>query len=164
MMNPTTKAELLSQMEQHWNDFSAYLQTLMEAQRTQRTDAAGWTVKDHVMHLAIWEDGGLALLEGSSQRERMGISEEVWQRWDFDEINAAIQQRHHHRSWAEVVESFREVHRRLVAAVERMPEADLQCLLRPDDPDSAALIDVIIINSYAHYAEHKPWIVAIASS
>jgi uncharacterized protein (TIGR03083 family) len=159
-----TKAELLSQMEQHWNDFSAYLQTLTEAQWTQRTDAAGWTVKDHVMHLAIWEDGGLALLEGSSQRERKGISEEVWQRWDFDEINAMIQQRHHLRSWTEVLESFREAHRRLVAAVEKLSEADLQRLLHPDDPDSGTFIDGVVINSYAHYAEHKPWIVAIASS
>jgi hypothetical protein len=159
--NEMNKTELLSQMEKNWKDFYAYLQSLSEEQLTQRTDAAGWTVKDHIIHLAVWEDGGIALLEGSPQRERMEIDEAIWRRWNFDEINAVIQQRHQQMPLADVLQTFQDVHRRLTAKVETLSESDLQRLVRPDKPDSITLCDVVVINSYAHYAEHQPWIAAI---
>lgn len=51
------KDELLIRIEQGWNEFQAYIQTLSAAQLAGPTDAAGWTAKDHIMHLAVWEDG-----------------------------------------------------------------------------------------------------------
>ena len=68
-----TTTELVSRMQKGWDDFQAYLKTLTLEQVTQPTDAAGWTVKDHIIHLATWEDGVYALLEKQPRHEQMGL-------------------------------------------------------------------------------------------
>jgi hypothetical protein len=50
------KAELLERIEAGFQEINQYLDSLTETQLTQPTDAAGWTAKDHVIHMAIWED------------------------------------------------------------------------------------------------------------
>ncbi len=163
---PVTKDELLTGMQQGWRDFDAYLQTLTEAQLTIPTDATGWTAKDHVMHLAVWEAGILVVLEGGSRREGMGIDEALWQRWNVDDINAAICQRYQRLPLAEALKRFRDVHQRLFAKVQTFSENDLQRPFRAYQPDTnyeGSLSDRIVANTSAHYAGHKPWIAAIVA-
>jgi len=52
------KAELITRINQGWDDFTTYLKTIEPEYFTIPTDAAGWTAKDHVMHLAVWENEG----------------------------------------------------------------------------------------------------------
>lgn len=92
------KAGLLKKTRASWDTLNAYVATLTEAQLTQATDAAGWTVKDHLMHLAVWEDGVWAMLNHQNRREQMGVDEKAWQSWDFDAINASIQRAHKDKS------------------------------------------------------------------
>ena len=94
-----SKTDLLARTHSSWEALNAFVATLDDRQRTQLTDAAGWTVKDHLMHLAVWEDGVWAMLNRRDRAAHMGVPAEVWARWDFDEINAVIQARHRERSW-----------------------------------------------------------------
>ena len=161
-----SKDQLLQRIQDGWNDFTAYLNTLSEVQMTQPKDAAGWTAKDHVMHLAVWEDGINAVLERQSRRERMGLDEAVWQRWDFDEINEVIRRQHQDLPLAEVRQKFRDAHERLVAKVESMSEEDLQRSYADYQADARRtdpVFNAIAGNTFGHYAEHKPWIAAIVA-
>lgn len=161
---PFSKGELLTRMERGWNDFSTYLSTLTEEQLTTPTDAAGWTAKDHVIHLAVWEDSIHALLERQSRRERMGIDEAMWERGEFDEMNAVIQQRYQHMPLAEVLKTFQAIHQRLIAKIQSMSDEDLQLPYRHYQPDSdrdAPVWHWITGNTFGHYQEHQPWIAAI---
>lgn len=163
MTERINKSELLAAIDKGWRDLNTYIGTLTEAQMTQPIDAAGWTVKDHLMHLAVWEDGVLALLEKQSRRERMGIDAAMWKRWDFDEINAVIQQQHQDKSLAEVLKTHQEIHQRLIDHLQAASEEDLY---RPSsfyDPESSnnALVAHIIGNTFGHYEEHIPWMQAI---
>lgn len=156
--------ELLRRIENGWNDFNAYLKTLTEAQLTQPTDAAGWTVKDHIIHLSAWEEGTLALLRRQSRREAMGVDEDTWKNGGFDGINAIIQQRCKDMLLEEVMRTFDNVHRQLVDKVRAMSDEDLQRPFRDYEPASTRenpVIGWIIGNTYEHYAEHQPWIAAI---
>lgn len=161
------KTELLGNMNQGWHDFQRYLNTLSTNDFIGKTDAAGWTVKDHVMHLAVWEDGVWALLEGQSRHEQMGVEAEVWESHDFDEINAVIQQQHRDKPLSEVLETFRQVHQRLIGKVATLTDDDLQRPYEHYQPGSGVERPVfhwIVSNSYEHYAEHRPWIAAIVAS
>jgi hypothetical protein len=161
--NAITKADLLRRIENGWNDFQAYLGTLSEEQLTTPTDTAGWTAKDHVIHLAIWEDGITALLEGRSQRAGMEVDVATWSQ-GVDTINALIQQRHHDVPLNVVMETFRQRHERLVNKIKTMSDEDLQRPYRHYDTTSdreQPVVGWIVGDTYEHYAEHKPWIAAI---
>ncbi|HEX2907891.1 MAG TPA: ClbS/DfsB family four-helix bundle protein [Phototrophicaceae bacterium] len=104
--NLTTREGVMRQLELGWNNLQTDLTALTEEQQTHLKDAVGWTVKDHLSHLAIWEQGVLALLEGKSKREAMEIPPEIWEQGD-DAINAVIQVRYGDWSLAEVLRLLR---------------------------------------------------------
>ena len=164
--SPVTKANALRFIARSWDDLQAYLATLTEAQLTQPTDAAGWTVKDHLIHLAVWEDGLRSLLAGGSQREGMGIDEATWLQGN-DPINALIQQRHRALSLADVRRVSHESHAKLLAQINTLADADLMRPYRTYDTqtdEEQPVIGWIVGNTFMHYVEHKPWMMAIVET
>ncbi len=160
-----SKAELLAKTKVSWDVLNAYVATLNEIQLTQLTDAASWTVKDHVIHLAVWEDGVWALMNHKNRSEQMGVDAETWKRWDFEEMNGIIQQMHKHKPWAEVDSERHRIHNRFIGQIETMSEADLERPLSDFNPESSSdrpIIQTIVGDAYSHYDEHLPWIKAIA--
>jgi len=164
----TTQAEALNAMRTGFDEFNAYLDTLTEQQLTQPTDAAGWTAKDHVIHLAIWEDGVNALFAGQNQMRSMGVDNpEAWAKGDWDTLNTVIWQQNKNLSLAKVRQRFRDVHTRLLATVESLTDSDLQRPYNSYQPESTytgPVINTLIGNTSHHYAEHRPWIEAIVKS
>jgi uncharacterized protein (TIGR03083 family) len=159
-----TCEDLLRQIEASWNELQTFLASLTEDQLTRPTDAAGWTAKDHVIHLATWETATLAQLDGRSKREAMNIPPEVWEQ-DDDPINAVIQLRYHDMPLSDVMQTLRQNHERLLKKLESMSDADLQLPYRHYAPDSTAefpFIKSVEWDTAHHYREHIPWIAAIA--
>ncbi|HEX2906953.1 MAG TPA: ClbS/DfsB family four-helix bundle protein [Phototrophicaceae bacterium] len=160
-----TKTNLLAQMQTGWENFNAYIKTLDAAQLTTLTDAAGWTVKDHLAHLATWEDGTYGVLQSECHWERMGVSQEAWTSGGWDPTNAAIYQQHLAKSLAEVQQLLAANHQRLVEKIQTLTEADLQRPYNTYQPGTtweAPIVELIAASTYQHYAEHQPWIEAIA--
>ena len=159
-----SKDDLLKRMQVGWDELNRYVESLGDAQLTGPTDAAGWTVKDHLIHLAIWEDSVFALLEGLSRQDYMGVDQAIWDSGDFDRINAVIQQRFRDMPMDAVRRTHNDVHQRLVRKIESLSDEDLH---RPyshyqsGSPQTAEVIGWIVGNSYEHYDEHRPWIEAI---
>ncbi len=161
-----SKTELLRQMEEGWESFQNYIRTLNTQQLTIPTDEAGWTVKDHIMHLAVWEKGIDALLNKEPRGAAMGLEDSVWLSDNYDVMNAVIQQQHAAKSLDEVLRIFSEVHERVRAKIESMSEEDLKRPYREYQTDADRDEPVwgwIEGNTYEHYAEHQPWIADIAN-
>jgi len=162
-----TKSGFLSALDKGWNDLRAYLETLTPDQMTLPTDAAGWTVKDHLIHLAVWEDGMYALLQGLSRREYMGVEKAVWDSGDFDRINAVIQQRHKDMPLDEAMRTLADVHQRFVEKIGTLAEEDFQRPYNSYQPESSRndpVMQPLMGNTFEHYEEHIPWMDAIAQS
>jgi hypothetical protein len=159
-----TQKDLLFRLQTGWDTFNSYINTLTDAQMTQKTDAAGWTVKDHLMHLAVWEDGVTAALDGKDRREAMGIDEATWESDDYDAINDIIYKRYQHLPLQEVRNALQDAQDRMVAKLQSLTDEDLRRPRRDFLPLSTSeepIINWVIGNSYEHYAEHQPWIAAI---
>ena len=160
---PATKAELLGLIQQGWDDFHAFLAHYSPDQLSTLKDAVGWTAKDHIIHLAVWEDSIFALLSGQSQREGLGLDEATWAS-DYDHQNAVLRERYLTLTLDEALALFERSHARLVAKIEALSDDDLRKPYRHYQPDSdqeQPVIGWIIADTYEHYAEHTPWIAAI---
>lgn len=114
---PVTTARLLDRIEIGWSDLLAFVDGLTEEQMTSLTDAVGWTVKDHLLHISAWENGVLALLNGQSRHAAMGVTADIWASKDDDVINAAIQQNMRDLPLGAALEQFLSVHSQFVARI-----------------------------------------------
>lgn len=166
MTDTITQSELLARLDDGWNDLQAFVTSLSKTQLTTLTDAGGWTVKDHLIHLAVWEDSVDALLQKQSRCERMGVDDETWSTGDWDRVNAIIYKYHRDMSLADVLKTFADVHQRLVERLRSLSAEDLlrpYCEYQPGTTYDRPVMGAVIAASYAHYAEHRPWMERIAN-
>lgn len=163
----TTKAELLAEIEHTWASLNATLDRLTEAQMTALKDAQGWSVKDHLVHLAAWERSVVFFLQGKPRHAGLGIAEALFLKGSDDEVNAAVFQQSRDLPLVEALAQFRDVHQQLLRLLAPLTDTDLQKLYRhylPDEPgggDGRPAINVINGNSANHFAEHQAWIEAL---
>lgn len=161
--NTLNRETLLHQIEAGWNELQTYVASVTEEQLTGATDAVGWTAKDHLMHIAKWEQAGIALLNKGSKREVLDIPPETWAGGD-DPTNAVIQERYRHMPLSEVLEFLRQTHERMLSKLDSMTDEELllpynyfQSTSTYDRP----IFEVVIGDTVDHYREHLPWMAAI---
>ncbi|MFZ4816656.1 MAG: ClbS/DfsB family four-helix bundle protein [Phototrophicaceae bacterium] len=163
---PNDKASMIVRMEQGFTDFLAAIEPLTPEQMTVPQDAGGWTIKDHIMHLAVWMDGITALLNSQSRTAAMGIDDSLWDQ-GFEAINAVSQQQHKDRPLDDVLNTFKASYQTLSNRVESLSEAELSLPYSHYAPASSIddpVYSRVMGNTFDHYDEHLPWILAIAAT
>jgi hypothetical protein len=158
------KAALLQQVEQGWDEYRTYLASLSEEQLTVPTDAMGWTAKDHVIHIAIWENETSSWLAKNLRYESLGVDQATVEE-GTDQINAVIHQRYQDLPLSDALRLSRQNHEQLMRQLESLTNEDLLRPYRHFDPSSDRenpIDELIIMDTYDHYLEHLPWIKAIA--
>lgn len=171
MPDPTisTRTDLLLRIGKAWSELQSFLAELTDAQMTDIRDDQGWNVKDHIIHMAAWQESVAYLFEGRPRHEALGIDESQFANASFDEINAIVRDQRKHISLAPAMDEFRRVHSELVATVQRVSDADLNepvAKYFPQAPqsDERRVLDLIYDNTAHHVEEHLPWIKALAAS
>jgi hypothetical protein len=163
-----SKALLLSEIEPAWNNLNACLDRLSVAQMTTRHDDHGWTIKDHIIHMAAWERSVVFLLQGQPRHAGLGVDEALYLNGDEDAINAVIQQQHRDLPLDQARAELRGVHQQLMDLL--APMSDEQLLkpynaYLPDEPgegDGGPVIFKIYGNTADHFRQHQVWIEALA--
>jgi hypothetical protein len=162
------KQELFHKIEEGWQRLQAFVDSYSEEQLTQPTDAAGWTAKDHLMHLAVWQGSMIDVMDKKARWEYMNVPIDVWATLDtgsYDEVNAHIQQQHKDLSLVEVRRELEQRAGAFVKRIEAMPAEDLQRPYKEFNPyasnETEPLIEYLKGNSYDHYDEHIPWMRAL---
>jgi uncharacterized damage-inducible protein DinB len=146
-------------IETAWNQLIELVNQVQEAGGLSRAGSDGWTVKDHLTHIAAWEHSLLALIEGHDREKAMGLSKGVE---GIDNINEAVRKLHETDTPDEALGYFRDSHARLAAALGKLSDADLQkpySHYQPEDSDEKRpVVGWVAGNTYEHYAEHIDWI------
>ena len=71
---PSSPAKLSSAIDKAWSELQGFLSSITPAQAS-RQDANGWTIKDHVTHMAVWEASVAILFRGGRRHDALGIDE-----------------------------------------------------------------------------------------
>jgi hypothetical protein len=143
-----------------------------EQELTEPRDAGGWSVKDHLYHLAVWERGIRYLLQGLPRHEGMELTPEQYRDLDTDAQNAVIFEKNKDRSLDDVMRVFGYEHQTMVDYL-ASPAITWEDLNRPfshyapeqkhphgDEP----VLFWVFGNTAGHFDEHQPWIEAILAS
>lgn len=155
---PDTKAALLARIRADRAALEATLARLDEAALT-RPAADGWSIKDHLFHIAAWLAKTMAGLQDRPGQDALGVPNTVFDAGDDDSVNVLLQQHGQSRPLAEVLSQFRTTHVDALRFLETLPEARLNTPYNPADPsDTRRAIDAIAGNTYEHDEEHRGWI------
>jgi len=163
------KTQLLADIEREWGALNQTLGRLNDPQMTDLRDPQGWSVKDHLVHLAFWERGVCYYLQGKPRHLGMEITEELLLQGDYDQINAVIQQAQQGMSLAEVQALIHYCHRQLLNGVMQMSDADLlkpYRRYRPDEDgegEGPPVLYMLYGNTAEHFSEHRQWIKALVT-
>jgi len=152
------KTEVVDRIDQAWQELQAAIGAAPEDALT-RPGEDGWSVKDHLAHLAAWERSLLALLRGEDRAAALGADPGSYRTVGIDALNAGIHQRAQTIPLADVLAEFRLGHERLLTTLDSLTDADLRrpyAAYQPHDPEapSAPVVGWVAGNTYEHYREH----------
>jgi hypothetical protein len=146
-MTTQERADLIERIERGWMALQEHLRPLTEAQLTTPGGPDGWSVKDHLAHLAAWHRKQITAVSGRPDYEGLGIDEATYQAQETDGINAILHQRDQALSLPEVRAELEKTYRGLLTALQGL-----------SDEEIAQYRQAIAANTYEHYEEHRPWI------
>jgi len=163
--NHSSPSDLALAVAAAWNRLLPFLDGLTEEQ-ARMADDQGWTARDHVAHIAVWENSVAILFRGRPRHEALGISPSFYAEAPFDQINEVIQARLASLSFDEAKALLAGVHSGLMADVARLNQAQLNttvaALFPPAPPsDDRRVIDFVLENTAEHYREHQGWMEAL---
>ena len=164
-MSNSELAKFTASIDAAWQNLHAFLAAVTPDQASKR-DQAGWSVKDHVTHLAVWEDSVAILFRGGCRHEALGIEEPFYAASSFDEINEVIKIRLESTTFPEAIRNLEIAHRQLMGQLRTLGNADLNEKARelfPQAPrnDERPLASLVWDNTGRHFIEHLEWLHAL---
>ena len=163
---PLSAADVVERVGRGWQALQASVADLEPHQLTA-PGPEGWSVKDHLVHLSAWENALLTILGGRPQRDAFGLDVDAYDRIDsVDQLNAIVYERNRDLPLDEVSGRVADVHRRLMAALRALTDADLERTVAgfgSDPDDDRPIREKIEGDTYGHYAEHVAWLQEVRS-
>jgi uncharacterized damage-inducible protein DinB len=163
-MSQPNKAAFLKQYTKDRGALQAFIKTLSEHDLSVPVDASGWTIKDHIAHLAAWQIGIAVLLQGGKRWEAMGLSSAfVKKTKGFEAINAAMQRKHSRMTTRQVLDFLSNADAQFTFALSKLSSADLQKSYAHfsgetlTERTSQPIMGWIDGDSCHHFVEHLPW-------
>jgi hypothetical protein len=162
-MSDSYRTEFVQKLEAAWEEIEACLASLSESQMTDTFDEQGWNVKDHIAHLAAWEESAALLFHGKTRHQTLGIDLGEFTGENINAINAAVRERWQPLSTQAMLERFHSIHKSLMASVAKLADKDLNqpaAAFFPQTPpgESRRVHEIINANTTYHYQEHLEWI------
>ncbi len=159
-------AHLLSNMNVARGELEAFIAGLPpEMLIGPRKD--GWSIKDHLFHLATWDSYLIAMLEHQPRLPALGIESDPG--GGFDEVNAISFERGKDLPLNQVLGLFRGNRSRIIEGMQRLGDADLDRPIadfQPNDPTPlpGKLRDWILPLTADHDRVHHAWMRELIAS
>jgi hypothetical protein len=149
--------ELTSQIARDRAALDAVVDSL-DDERLTTPGHEGWSVKDHLSHIAAWERMIVAHLRNCTDHEVVGMDEAAYARASLQELNDRLYELHRDEPAGVLRAEYRAAHLAIVACIRQLPEERFAEVYWPDDPSRKTVLDKIAGDTYLHYREHLEWI------
>ena len=155
--------ELLERIGRSWDGLQGAVGGL-DDERLAAPGPDGWSIKDHLAHVAAWEAYLLGVLDGADSRAALGIEAAS----DTDEENEIIRRRYAAMPAAEVRRLLADTHARTVRRIEALGDRGLSMPFTHYQPGTtrkdrdSPIAGWVGGNTCEHYEEHRSWILALA--
>jgi len=158
-----TKTDLLAEIGRSYPALEALIAGLSKDQFVNIKDSQGWSVKDHVAHLAAWERSVVVFLQGRPRHEGLGVDQALFDGDDFDALNDVIARNHRGLSTNETIQLWKNTHQELMGLLDGLSNERLQgpSSFFVANGDERPLIGMIHSNTAEHFDEHRKWIEAL---
>ena len=150
MAETIIKQTIIAQIEQSYATFEAALAALDAAQMTAPALPGGWSVKDALAHLGVWQRRALDVIQPVQPPRVPEIPPSGIEETQVEAFNARFYAEHKDEPLAEALAGFRESYRELLAGVQQLSDDDLTQPLLGD----TQTWQIIAGNTYEHYPEH----------
>ena len=158
---PKDKRELLGRIRREWGLLERTVSDLSEAE-LGKTGADGWSIKDHLVHLTVWQRWLLEHhLGGKPAHEVMEIDPESADDFEVDQINEILWQRYHDRDAATVWADLRAAYDQVLIVLGKLPFEEMMLPRYADQPEKGPVLRWIVADTYEHYEEHLPGILKL---
>ena len=167
-LEKSTKSGLISRIEAAWANLESFISGLSEGQLTDLRDDQGWSIKDHITHLAAWEQALAMLFQGKPRYQSLGIEQTKFTGMYSDENNEAIRERWQHHSIASALAEFRRIHTLLMTSIQGLSDSDLDLPVAKFFPHSSndprTVREIVEANTNDHFLEHLAWTETLVAS
>jgi len=157
-----SKEELLSSIRDERARLDAVVHALGEADLSEPSLDGGWSVKDVLAHIAVWERRLLTALEAAARGDVPVWPEVGYTFRDTDRLNARDFEANRGRSLEDVRRESRRSFEETLGAIERFSEDDLTRGDRWPWANGMSLVQMMSPNTDEHYREHAAAIEARA--
>ena len=149
------------------------LDPLTAAQMTGARDGGGWTIKDHLVNITLWERSIVNLLRGVPRHEALGVDEDTYQELDEHGLNAIMVAEWGERPAREVHALYRDTHHQTLLLLSSLTWEDLQqpyAHFLPNEPaepgenDARPVLWWVVANTVEHYDQHRVWIAQLIAT
>lgn len=155
-----TKAEVIAALQEELGLWEELLKGRTEQQITTRDLPGGWSLKDVIAHLRMWQQRTMARLEAAAKG-----GEPILPSWpadlnpsdeaDLEALNTWMYESNRDRPWAEIYAEWRAGFVKVLELAEQIPEQDLLQSGRYAWLPDHALIDVLQGTYEHHREEHR---------
>jgi hypothetical protein len=166
MTTPFSKTEWIEKIERSWQELQTYIAGLEPSQFTTPKDPAGWTILDHLTHLAKWEETILMLFQDQPRHQTLGIERSFFRGVNIDAINEIVRSAISSLTIQQGLDYLQTTHAELMENIHRIPETALTLpaadfFPQADTGETSLLWELISSDTNEHYEEHQPWMRAI---
>ena len=164
---PANKAALARRTDASRAALEAIFATHDEATLRNVTDEAGWSARDHLHHLAAWEEFEIRRDRGDEAYTIFGLPDKAGydalyaQGSDFRAVNEQIRQHGKALTLAAVRAYARRSRAEAKALLATFTDEALSSPSRPADAGSPTFMAIVADNSYGHDDEHRGYIEAL---
>jgi len=151
MPRPTTKNQLLTEMQKEHDALETFLNTLPPEQMTRPSVTLQRSVKDVRMHLFDWEQMCLGWYQAGLRGESPPLPAEGFKWNQIPALNEQLYQKHRDQPLAEAIQAFRASYRQIRETLQAITEEDLFTPGRYAWTKKLALAAYFISATSSHY-------------